>query len=236
MGSKHPFVGSSTADMYSKKIREHNKFKKSAASDSDDSLSGVLKNNIQNYEDSIAPYIVSDDQKLLRFFIYGFPNVESILQSWVIVPKKNDKLAFNRLHYYYASKPEIIQNAEDFFSDRTQPLTHAQRMAEWFILRAYHLMATMASRIINSAHPMDDTTNLEMLLSSWFSRSRSTTDMVIGTKNESAIIVAFSRSTYILDVFECGLFESLEHPWLAASPDAIALLKHPVEIIMQQLR
>ena len=204
-------------------------------------MSGVLENNIQNFEDSIAPYTISDDpnillgpelkvaqltdspslyayayrdifdkkvaQKLLRFFIYGFPNVESILRSWVIVPKKNDKLPFHRLHYYYASKPEIVQNAEDFFSDRTQPLTHAQRTAEWFILRAFHLTATMASRIINSAHPMDDTTILEMLLSSWFSRSRSTTDMVIGTKNESAIIAAFSKSTYVLDVFECGLFE-----------------------------
>ena len=153
-------MGSSTADAYSKKIREHNKFKKSTASDSDDdSLSGVLENNIQNFEDSIAPYTISDDpnillgpelkvaqltdspslyayayrdifdkkvaQKLLRFFIYGFPNVESILRSWVIVPKKNDKLPFHRLHYYYASKPEIVQNAEDFFSERAQPLTHA---------------------------------------------------------------------------------------------------------------
>ncbi len=35
----------------------------------------------------------------------------------------------------------------------------------------------------------------------------------------------FSRSNYIPDVFECGLFESLIHPWLAASPDAIAVLK-----------
>ncbi len=74
---------------------------------------------------------------------------------------------------------------------------------------------------------MDNATILEMLLSSWFSRSRSTTDMVISIKNESAIIAiaAFSRSNYVLDIFECGLFESLDHPWLAASPDAIAVLK-----------
>ena len=64
-------------------------------------------------------------QKLLRFFLYGFPNVESILQSWVIVPKKNDKMTLNRLHYYYAKKPDIVQDAEDFISDRAQPLTHA---------------------------------------------------------------------------------------------------------------
>jgi hypothetical protein len=95
------------------------------------------------------------------------------------------------LYYYYASKPTVIQDAETFFNERAQPLTHAQRTAEWFILRAFHLTATMASRIINSANPMDGTTILEMLLSSWFSRTRSTTEMVIGTTNENAILAAF---------------------------------------------
>ncbi len=188
-------MGSSTADAHSKKIREHNKFQKSVASDSDeDSLSGVLETNIQDFEDSIAPYTVLDNrdfllgpelkvaqltetpslyayayhdifdkkaaQKLLRFFVYGFPNVEPILQSWVIVSKKNDQVTLNRLHYYYANKLDIVQDAEDFFSERVQPLTHAQRTE------------TVASRITNSAHPMDNATILEMLLSSWFSRSR----------------------------------------------------------------
>jgi hypothetical protein len=52
MGSEYPFVDSSTANAYRKKIRESNKFQKSMASDSDeDSLSGVLETSIQSFED-----------------------------------------------------------------------------------------------------------------------------------------------------------------------------------------
>jgi hypothetical protein len=65
-GSEHSFVGSSAAHAYSKKIREHNKFQKSMASDSaEDSLSGVLETNVQDFEDSIAPYTVLDNQDTL---------------------------------------------------------------------------------------------------------------------------------------------------------------------------
>ncbi len=30
---------------------------------------------------------------------------------------------------------------------------------------------------------------------------------------------------YMVDIFECRLFEYLDYPWLAASPDAMAILK-----------
>jgi hypothetical protein len=260
MGSEHPFVGSSTVNAYTKKIREHNVLRRTTSSDNDEeSLGGVLELDIQTFEETIAPYALSDDQdtllgpelrvaqlsetpslyayayhdildkkiaqKLLRFFVYGFPNVDSMLRSWVIVPKKNDKVTFERLYYYYANKPTVVQDAETYFNDRAQPLTHAQRTAEWFILRAFHLTATMASRILNSANPMDSSTILEMLLLSWFSRSRSTTEMVIGTTNETAILLAFSRNPFVLHLFECGLFECYHYPWLAASPDSIAVLR-----------
>ena len=36
-------------------------------------------------------------QKLLRFFLYGFPDVPKMVQSWVIVPKDNDESFFPRL-------------------------------------------------------------------------------------------------------------------------------------------
>jgi hypothetical protein len=32
-------------------------------------------------------------------------------------------------------------------------------------------------------------------------------------------------NNYVLKFFECGLFECLHHPWLAASPDDIAVLR-----------
>ncbi len=105
-------------------------------------------------------------QKLLRFFMYGFPNVNLMLRSWVIVPKKNDKVTIERLYYYYANKPSVIHDAETYFNESAQPLAHTQRAAEWFNLRAFHLTTTIASRIINSANPMDSSTILEILLSS----------------------------------------------------------------------
>jgi len=61
-------------------------------------------------------------------------------------------------------------------------------------------------------------------MSLWFTRTRSTREMVIGTKNESVVLTAFSRNNYVEQVFKCGLLECLNLPWLAASPDGVAVL------------
>jgi hypothetical protein len=82
----------------------------------------------------------------------------------------------------------------------------------------------MASRISNSANPMEGSAILEMLLS-WSTRIRSTTDMEIGTTNENAILAAFHRYNYVLHLLDCSLFECHQYPWLAALPDAIAVLR-----------
>jgi hypothetical protein len=82
----------------------------------------------------------------------------------------------------------------------------------------------MASKIINSQTEVDSKTMLEMLMSSWFTRTRSTREMVIGTKNKSAVLTAFSMINYMEQVFECCLLECLNLPWLAVSPDGAAVL------------
>jgi hypothetical protein len=41
-----------------------------------------------------------------------------MLRSWVIVPKMNDKVTFERLYYYYADEPTVIQDAETYFNER----------------------------------------------------------------------------------------------------------------------
>jgi len=46
-------------------------------------------------------------QKLLRFFLYGFPDVPKMVHSWVIVPKDNDETFFPRLYCQSDSKTEI---------------------------------------------------------------------------------------------------------------------------------
>jgi hypothetical protein len=65
---------------------------------------------------------------------------------------------------------------------------------------------------------------LEMLMSLWFTRTRSTREMVIGTKNESVVLTDFSRNNYVEQVFKCGLLACLNLAWLAASPDGVAVL------------
>jgi hypothetical protein len=62
------------------------------------------------------------------------------------------------------------------------------------------------------------------LCKSWFSHSRSTAAMVIGAKNEGAILNAFSKLNYVKGVFECGLLESKLHPWMTVTPDGIAVV------------
>jgi hypothetical protein len=66
-----------------------------------------------------------------------------------------------------------------------------------------------------------------MLLSSWFNQTRSTEEMRIGSKNEDAVLMAFASFCSVTDIFQCGLFESKVYPWLAASPDGIAIIMEP---------
>jgi len=85
----------------------------------------------------------------------------------------------------------------------------------------------MASRILNSTTEVEEGRILQMLLCSWFFRSRSTEEMRIGTKNEDAILAALRNFNIAADIFQCGLLESKFIPWLAASPDAIAIVRSP---------
>jgi len=105
-------------------------------------------------------------------------------------------------------------------------LTTTQRTADWFTLRCFHCTATMASQFISeSFNNKSSSERFSSLLKSWFNRSRSTANMVVGAKNEDAVLTAFSTPNYVLQVLSCGLFESKKYPWLAASPDAIAVIR-----------
>ncbi len=146
-------------------------------------------------------------QKLLRFYMIGFPRITNVLIEWVIVPKKNNKSNFKRL-FHPSEKSKVVEHLEDYLISWTMPLTHSQHTADWFTLRGFHLSATMAGRLFTSQEEYSDETVLSMLLSSWFSRSRSTTEMVIGTKHEDAILQSFASLRIVHEVFDCGLFEA----------------------------
>jgi hypothetical protein len=51
--------------------------------------------------------------------------------------------------------------------------------------------------------------------------------MRISTKNEDAIWAAFHNFNIVTDIFQCGFLESKFIPWLAISPDAIAIVRSP---------
>jgi hypothetical protein len=48
--------------------------------------------------------------------------------------------------------------------------------------------------------------------------------MKIGTKNEDAVLQGLSCKSIVVQMFDCGFFESRSHPWMAASPDASAVI------------
>jgi hypothetical protein len=73
----------------------------------------------------------------------------------------------------------------------------------------------------------------QALLKSWFNRSRSTEPMVIGARNEDAVLMSLSQKPYVSRIYDAGLLESNNIPWLAASPDAIVVIKDNVPGLTQ---
>jgi hypothetical protein len=61
----------------------------------------------------------------------------------------------------------------------------------------------------------------------WGPGLAATEQMWIGTKNEGAVLTAFRSYNFVTEIFSCGLLESKDVPWLAASPDAMAIIKNP---------
>ncbi len=66
----------------------------------------------------------------------------------------------------------------------------------------------------------------------WFSQNCSTPAMIAGAKNESVVLQAFSKLSYVRSIFEVGLLENKTYPWMAASADGVAVMKafwHPLK-------
>jgi hypothetical protein len=164
------------------------------------------------------------EQKILCFYVSGFPNVGFLFKTWVCIPKAISS-PFKCL--FVGNQDRNTDVVERVIVRNAYALTMVQQTADWFTLRAFHVTATMASRILHSTVEHDDATILQMLLSSWFNRMRSMEEMRIGSKNEDAVLMAFTSFPSVTDIFQCGLFESKVYPWLAASPDGIAIIMEP---------
>ena len=72
---------------------------------------------------------------------------------------------------------------------------------------------------------MDQTEIMTSLMNSWFNRARSTEPMVVGSSNEDTVLYSMSKKEYVLDIYECGMFQSKHAARLAASPNAIAAMQ-----------
>jgi len=122
-----------------------------------------------------------------------------------LVPVGEIKYLFNHTTGRNDNNTQVIKR---ILSRNVYALTVTQRTAEWFLFRGIHLKATMASRISNSTTEVEEGRILQMLIHSWLSRSRSTEEMRIGTKNEDAILAAFHNFSIVTDIFQSGLLES----------------------------
>ena len=61
-------------------------------------------------------------------------------------------------------------------------------------------------------------------IDSWFGRHKSTEEMQQGSANEEFILQRIKTNDWVHDVFEIGMLQTTRGgPWLAVSPDAIAL-------------
>jgi hypothetical protein len=168
--------------------------------------------------------------KSSTFFAAGFGGLENALCHWAVIGKANQQKQFPTIFSAYQGGDkhlkEVKQHAEDGIVANVNILTQGQHTADWFTLCAFHLPATMAGLLFNSYYDnKPDEDIIKQLCKSWFSRTWSTTAMVIGAKNEAAVLNLFSKLSYVKGVFKCGLLESKEYPWMAASPDGIGVVK-----------
>jgi len=121
--------------------------------------------------------------------------MEDALCHWAAVAKSTTKPIFGPLFESSNTKDDkyldMQQLARDMIS-HVNVLTENQCTVEWFTLCTFHLSAAMAGLLFNSNY--DNKTDGELfnqLSKSWFSWNCSTQAMVIGAKNESAVLQAF---------------------------------------------
>jgi hypothetical protein len=83
--------------------------------------------------------------------------VDYLFNTWVCIPKVGKvpdlKPLFNQNVGRNDQNTKIVEGVR---SQYVYPLTYAQRSAEWFLFRGFHLKTTMASRILNSTSEVEE--------------------------------------------------------------------------------
>ena len=194
-----------------------------------------------------------DFAKIIRFCFSSLPYpIEAKLSTWVAVPSTAETAGSDRLLFKNRSSEGRIQRGTGSLDDARSKiegyvlancavLTVGQRCADWFVMRQFRITGTIAAKVLLSDSGIremvglsdrDDDVNLIEpkallcdLMSSWFSSARSTESMMRGTINEPAVMEALTSKDFVIAVFEVGMLALPSSPWLACSPDGVALIK-----------
>jgi len=85
------------------------------------------------------------------FYVYGFPNVDSLFNAWVCIPKSGQINDLKPLFDPKAGRDDRNrQIVKGLIAQHVYALKWSQRTAEWFLFRSFHLTATMVGKILNS--------------------------------------------------------------------------------------
>lgn len=179
--------------------------------------------------------------KVLRF-MYSVPDgVNNHFNRWVAVTKPGLELNHNLFgdKKQYGAVEEMMKCAGEKVVENCNVLTVGQRCADWFILRQFRLTGTnsgnilLQSNFIRTAFNLTETTILlkteqeqfDNLIKGWFSSKVSTETMKRGSVNEAAVMDSLRATELVIGLFEVGLVSMKEVPYLACSPDGIAILR-----------
>ena len=169
--------------------------------------------------------------KTLRFFYSGPPGhvVGSFGSKWIAI-KKTEAVPSNTL-FHGEKRSDRQVSVENLLSLHCSPLTCGQRCADWFLMRSFRVTGTMAasvSRTDNDLSAPTDEENRALMVKcvkSWYGRFKGTSAMHEGTMNEEPTADAFSLEPMVVDFYEIGLLQCNEFPFIAVSPDGVAMLQ-----------
>lgn len=174
--------------------------------------------------------------KVLRF-MHAVPTpITYQLNQWVAVPKP---VVSTTNSLFSGSTATDINSCEFMLAKTCFPLTLAQRCADWFTLRQFRVTGTNGGIIMrddagfltamgystDSARERTMSKWFDLLHASWFSSKVSTEAMMKGTANEGAVAEFLRNIPVVHAIFDTGMFAMREHPHLACSPDAVALVE-----------
>ena len=145
-----------------------------------------------------------------------------IQQTWVCIPKCGSLSTILSLFSKRNRMNGSLVHVEKELLTHCHPFTIGQQCADWFVLHQFRVTGTMA---LTLREDMSSNQVIDMAFCSWFSRTKSMSAMVEGTKNEVPTLSDLRNYDFITNLFEVELLEMVHCPYLAVSADGVATIK-----------